>query len=93
MRRAGKEPFPVIYQDAKAESEAAKAGQLYEVVAKAQLKKQTKMFAQEVMIKVEVFWEGHKVWKKSPTCFDIYSITSKQVGFCFSNFVAFSECL
>jgi len=48
MRRAGKEPFPVIYQDAKAESEAAKAGQLYEVVAKAQLKKQTKMFAQEV---------------------------------------------
>ena len=49
MRRAGKEPFPVIYQDAKAESEAAKAGQLYEVVAKAQLKKQTKMFAQEVM--------------------------------------------
>ena len=50
MRRAGKEPFPVIYQDAKAESEAAKAGQLYEVVAKAQLKKQTKMFAQEVMV-------------------------------------------
>ena len=36
--------------EAKAESEAAKAGQLYEVVAKAQLKKQTKMFAQEVMI-------------------------------------------
>ena len=47
MRRAGKEPFPVIYQDAKADSEASKAGQLYEVVAKAQLKKQTKIFAQE----------------------------------------------
>ena len=24
--------------------------------------------------------EGHKIWKKSPTCFDIYSVTSKQVG-------------
>merc|ERR1711988_543009 len=47
MRRAGKEPWPVIYQDAKADSEASKAGQLYEVVAKAQLKKQTKIFAQE----------------------------------------------
>jgi len=48
MRRHGKEPFPVIYQDAKAESEASKAGQLYEVVAKAQLKKQTKQWAQEM---------------------------------------------
>ena len=47
MRRSGKEPFPVIYQDAKAESEASKAGQLYEIVAKAQIKKQTKMWAQE----------------------------------------------
>merc|ERR1719225_2339773 len=42
MRRAGKEPWPVIYQDAKADSEASKAGQLYEVVAKAQLKKTDK---------------------------------------------------
>ena len=31
--------------------------------------------------------------KKSPTCFDIYTATSKQVGFSFSNCVAFSECL
>ena len=28
MRRFGKEPFPVIYQDSKADSDAAKAGQL-----------------------------------------------------------------
>merc|ERR1712241_1169974 len=48
MRRAGKEPFPVIYQDAKADSEASKAGQLYEVVAKAQLKKQTKLWSGEM---------------------------------------------
>merc|ERR1712168_582123 len=48
MRRAGKEPFPVIYQDAKADSEASKTGQLYEVVAKAQLKKQTKIFSGEM---------------------------------------------
>ena len=32
MRRFGKEPFPVIYQDSKADSEAAKAGQLLVVL-------------------------------------------------------------
>lgn len=48
MRRFGKEPFPVIYQDSKPDSEAAKAGQKYEVVAKSQLKKMTKLWAQEV---------------------------------------------
>merc|ERR1719481_1836565 len=48
MRRHGKEPFPVIYQDPKPDSEAAKSGQLYEVVAKSQLKKMTKLFAQEM---------------------------------------------
>ena len=48
MRRFGKEPFPVIYQDAKPDSEAAKAGQKYEVVAKSQLKKMTKLWQQEV---------------------------------------------
>jgi hypothetical protein len=21
--------------------------------------------------KVKIFWEGHKIWKKSPNCFDI----------------------
>merc|ERR1712117_788571 len=48
MRRAGKEPFPTIYQDSKPDSEAAKAGQKYEVVAKSQLKKMTKLWQQEV---------------------------------------------
>ena len=31
--------------------------------------------------------------KKSPTCFDIYSVTSKQVGYFLQNFVAFSDNL
>ena len=22
------------------------------------------------MVKVKTSWEGHKIWKKSPTCFD-----------------------
>merc|ERR1711893_400787 len=48
MRRAGKEPFPTIYQDSKPDSDAAKAGQKYEVVAKSQLKKMTKLYQQEV---------------------------------------------
>ena len=48
MRRFGKEPFPTIYQDPKPDSEAAKSGQLYEVVAKSQLKKMTKLWQQEV---------------------------------------------
>ena len=34
----------------------------------------------DVKVKAEVFWEGHKIWKRSRTCFDIYSVTSKQVG-------------
>lgn len=48
MRRHGKEPFPTLYQDAKKDSDAAKAGQLYETVAKSQLKKMTKLFQQEM---------------------------------------------
>lgn len=48
MRRHGKDPFPKIYQDAKADSEAAKSGQLYEVAAKSQLKKMTRLLQQEV---------------------------------------------
>ena len=32
-------------------------------------------------------------YEKSPTCFDIYSVTSKQVGDFFQNSVAFSENL
>ena len=48
MKRYGKEPFPTIYQDPKPDSEAAKSGQKYEVVAKSQLKKMTKLFQQEM---------------------------------------------
>jgi len=48
MRRYGKEPFPVIFQDPKPESDAAKSGQLYEPVAKSQLKKMTKLWQQDV---------------------------------------------
>ena len=48
MKHAGKEPFPTIYVDVKADSEAAKSGARYEVIAKAQLKKVTKLWQQEV---------------------------------------------
>ncbi|CAB4056953.1 NARS [Lepeophtheirus salmonis] len=49
MRSHGSEtPFPVIYQDVKPDSEEAKRGKLYEVVAKSQLKKITKLWQQEV---------------------------------------------
>merc|ERR1719264_1395565 len=48
MKQAGKEPFPTIYVDVKPDSDAAKAGARYEVIAKAQLKKVTKLWLQEV---------------------------------------------
>jgi len=48
MKQAGKEPFPAIYVDVKADSDAAKSGAKYEVIAKAQLKKMTKLWQQEV---------------------------------------------
>merc|ERR1719378_1708273 len=48
MKHAGKEPFPTIYVDVKPESEAAKSGAKYELIAKAQLKKVTKLWQQEV---------------------------------------------
>merc|ERR1719384_2838976 len=48
MKQAGKEPFPTIYVDVKPDSDAAKAGARYEVIAKAQLKKVTKLWQQEV---------------------------------------------
>lgn len=48
MLHAGKEPFPNIYVDVKEGSEAAKAGKKYELIAKAQLKKVTKLWQQEV---------------------------------------------
>merc|ERR1719412_296522 len=48
MMRYGKEPFPVIYQDSKPDSEEAKSGKKYEPVAKSQLKKMTKLWKQEV---------------------------------------------
>ena len=50
MRRFGKEPFPVIYQDAKEGSEAHKEGKLYDVVAKAQIKKMTKLWKDEIIV-------------------------------------------
>jgi len=48
MKHAGKEPFPQIFVDPKPESEAAKSGKKYEPIAKAQLKKMTKLWQQEV---------------------------------------------
>ena len=33
----------------------------------------------ELIDKVKTLWEGHKIWKKSPTCFDVHSVMSKQV--------------
>jgi len=48
MLHAGKEPFPPLFVDAKPDSEAAKAGAKYEPIAKAQLKKVTKLWQQEV---------------------------------------------
>jgi len=48
MKHAGKEPFPQIYVDPKPDSEAAKSGKKYETIAKAQLKKMTKLWQQEV---------------------------------------------
>merc|ERR1719350_496027 len=47
MKHAKSEPFPPIYVDVKADSEAAKAGAKYELIAKAQLKKVTKLWQQE----------------------------------------------
>ena len=48
MKHAKSEPFPPIYVDVKADSEAAKAGAKFELIAKAQLKKVTKLWLQEV---------------------------------------------
>lgn len=48
MKHAGAEPFPPIYVDVKPESEAARAGAKYELIAKAQLKKVTKLWQGEV---------------------------------------------
>jgi len=48
MKHAKAEPFPPIYVDVKPDSEAAKTGAKYELIAKAQLKKVTKLWQQEV---------------------------------------------
>jgi len=48
MKHAGAEPFPDIFVDPKADSEAAKSGAKYELIAKAQLKKVTKLWQGEV---------------------------------------------
>ena len=47
MKHAGKEPFPAIYVDVKPDSDAAKTGAKYELIAKAQLKKVTKLRQQD----------------------------------------------
>lgn len=48
MKHAKTEPFPPIYVDVKPDSDAAKSGARYELIAKAQLKKVTKLWQQEV---------------------------------------------
>ena len=48
IKHAGKEPFPTIYVDVKPDSEAAKLGAKYEVIAKAQLKKKTKWWKRDM---------------------------------------------
>ena len=48
MKHAKVEPFPPIYVDVKADSDAHKSGAKYELIAKAQLKKVTKLWQQEV---------------------------------------------
>jgi len=48
MLHHGKEPFPQIWVDVKEGSDAAKAGKKFEPIAKAQLKKVTKLWSQEV---------------------------------------------
>ena len=48
MKHAKTEPFPPIYVDVKPDSDAAKSGARYELIAKTQLKKVTKLWQQEV---------------------------------------------
>ena len=40
---------------------------------------------------VEVFWEGHKIWKKSPSCFWRLLSNFKNFWDIYPNFVPFSE--
>ena len=44
-----------------------------------------------IIVKVRVFWEGHKIWKKFPLKIWHYSATSNFKWKIFSNCVAFSE--
>jgi len=48
MLHHGSEPFPALWVDVKEDSEAKKEGKKYEPIAKAQLKKITKLFHNEV---------------------------------------------
>jgi len=48
MLHHGKEPFPPVWVDVKEGSDAAKEGKKFDPIAKAQLKKVTKLWAQEV---------------------------------------------
>ena len=51
VKHVGKEPFPPIYVDVKPDSDAAKRGAKYELIAKAQLKKVTKLWQQEINVR------------------------------------------
>ena len=51
VKHVGKEPFPPIYIDVKPDSDAAKRGAKYELIAKAQLKKVTKLWQQEINVR------------------------------------------
>ena len=43
------------------------------------------------IVKVKKLWEGHNIWKESPTCFDVYSVNVKTSGRFFSNFCGLSR--
>ena len=43
--------------------------------------------------KIQIFWEGHRIWKISHFVFKLLIVTSKQSGWFFQNFLAFSEYL
>ena len=49
------------------------------------VKSKTLLYVNKDVGKFKTLWEGHKIWKKSPLCFDVYSVASKKLGG-FSNF-------
>ena len=60
------------------------------------LSKLSKSWLKNGFCKVKTLWEGHKIWKKSPTCFDktdVFTQYRQNKWEIFSSFVAFSEKL